>query len=377
MQLPCRTALLCLLAASAWPATAQDRLPDMRWVFDRALRLDTAAAERPQRVRAWARLRLLYPQDEPGTESDDVWRMVALDALVRLDARAAGFPPPGRPTLRPVVQAADPLRDLLGVRCDGTRLSEVLRPASGLSPGDRILACDGIAVDSAATWARLLAEAAPRGRIALDLDQGRRLEIAFTADGPQLCRLAVDGALEPWEGVRRIVLPAVDGAWSASGTADPGLAMVLAGGALLAPPGASLRSAIAGPERTVLELRRQGDGGGAFACTLAPLRGTWRRIHVDPGRQRLVGLGVRAGQALVVETDSAGPHSLQVQMPGAAAAPAVTATRQRVIFQGAPGALAAQAVERNGLATITVASASGDAADLDLRILLPTGEPAP
>lgn len=371
-----QTALLCLFAACSWPATA-DRLPDMRWTFDRALRLDTGMVERPQRVRAWAMLRLLYPQDEPGTECDDVWRMVALDALVRLDARAAGFPPPGRPAPRPLVQAADPLRDLLGVRCDGLRLTEVLRPASGLAPGDRILACDGIAVDSAAAWARLIAEAVLRGRTTLGLDQGRSLEIVFSADGPQVVRLELHGTLEPWETLRRIALPTIDGAWSASGTADPGLVMSLAGDALRAPPGSRLASAIAGPQQSVLELRRQ-SAGGSFSCTLSALRGAWRRIHLDPGRQRQIGLGVRAGQALVVESAAATAHLVQVQVPGAPAATiAAAGTSHRLAFHGAPGALAAQAVECNGLAVITVASASGDAADLDLRILLPTGEPAP
>jgi hypothetical protein len=368
---------VCLLAASLWPATSLDRLPDMRWVFDRAVRLDTDAVDRQQRIRAWAMLRLLYPQDEPGTESDDVWRMVALDALVRLDARAAGFPPPGRPALRQPVRDPDPLRDLLGVRSAGTRLTEVLLPACGLSAGDRILRCDGTPVDSAATWARLLTQAALRGRTTLVLDQDRSLEIALSADGPRLCRLELGGRLEPWESIRRIALPAVDGAWSASGTVDPGQSMILAGRALQAPPASDRLSAIAGPERTVLELRRQGGGGGGFACVLAPLRGVWRRVHLEPGQARQIQLGVRAGQALVIETESRWPHTLQVQMPGVASAAPETGARHRLAFHGAPGALASQAVERNGLATITVASASGDQTDLDLRILLPTGEPTP
>lgn len=51
-------------AAPAWGEA--ERLPDMRWVFDRAQRVaGDPGADRVARVRSWALVRLLYPQDEP------------------------------------------------------------------------------------------------------------------------------------------------------------------------------------------------------------------------------------------------------------------------------------------------------------------------
>ena len=83
-----RLGLLCVLPALAW--SAADRLPDMRWLFERAMRLDQHSDTRyVDRVRAWALIPLCYPDDEPGTENDEVWCMIARSALSALHASAA------------------------------------------------------------------------------------------------------------------------------------------------------------------------------------------------------------------------------------------------------------------------------------------------
>lgn len=375
--------LLILLAAAVWPLAAQERLPDMRWIFDRALRMDEGGGGRLQRVRAWSMLCLLYPQDEPGTESDDVWRMVAFAALDRLDARAAGFPPP-RPGDPPPPAGGDPLRDLLGVRAatgaDGSvQLVESLRPASGLAVGDHILACDGVVPDDPEALAQAVLRATWRGRTVLRLDQDRSLEIAFTADGPRLERLDLRGYLAVWESGRRWRLPTVDGAWAIAGSSDPGVALRLAGEELRPPPGAPGLSGIAGPAGVWLEVRRLG-GAGGFACALQPLRGEWRRLGpCTPGRDRRICIGVSAGQALLVESRSGQPHILAGQGPKAEPwepVPAGADREHRLVRHGPPGVLAAQAIESNGMAVITVASAGESAAEVDLRILAPGGPPA-
>lgn len=372
-----------LTAAAAWPVAVQDRLPDMRWVFDRALRVDEGGAGRLQRVRAWSMLCLLYPQDEPGTESDDVWRMVAYAALSRLDARAAGFPPP-RPAEPLPFAPEDPLRDVLGVRAvlardGGVQLAEALHPACGLAVGDRVLACDGVAPDGPESLARLLAQAVGRGRTTLRLDQDRSLEIAFTPAGPRLERIELRGALAVWESGRRWRLPAVDGVWAVAGSSDPGVAVRLAGDELRPPPGAPGLSGIAGPAAVWLEVRRLGAAGG-FACVLQPLRGAWRRLGpCTPGHERRICIGVAAGQALLVESRSLQPHILAGHGPKAEPwepLPAGADRAHRIVRHGPPGALAAQAIESNGMAVITVASAGEVEAEVDLRILAPGGPPA-
>lgn len=378
-----RPLLPLLCAAAAWPLAVQDRLPDMRWVFDRALRVDEGGAGRLQRVRAWSMLCLLYPQDEPGTESDDVWRMVAFAALDRLDARAAGFPPP-HPAEPLPPQPQDPLRDLLGVRAvlaraGGVQLAEALFPACGLAVGDRVLACDGVPSDDPASLARLLAQAAGRGRTTLCLDQDRSLEIAFTPDGPRLERIELRGTLAVWESGRRWRLPAVDGVWAVAGSSDPGVTVRLAGEELRPPPGAPGLSGIAGPAAVWLEVRRLGAAGG-FACALQPLRGAWRRLGpCTPGHERRICIGVAAGQALLVESRSRQRHLLAGQGPGSEpwdASPGGPDHAHRLARHGPPGALAAQAIESNGMAVITVASAGETEAEVDLRILAPGGPPA-
>lgn len=363
-------------AAPAWGAA--ERLPDMRWVFDRAQRVaGDPGADRVARVRSWALVRLLYPQDEPGTENDDVWRSAALDALVRLDARAAGFPPPGPAQARPAVPG-DPLREVLGVRLadrpgGAPALAEVLRPGCGLAAGDRILACDGHAVASVADCAGLVQRAAATGRLALQLDRGRRLDLLLGPAGPQVMLARWHGTLEAWELGSAWELPPIDGAWAVEVRGDAGADVRLDGAVPAAAPAATVRTAVSATGRARLEVRRS-SSAGAFACTATPLRGAWRQLQAAAARPARLATGVRAGQPLVVETTAADAHVLQAQGPGSAGwsiLPLPAGARQRLALHGPAGALAAQAIEGNGVLVLTVAPASAGAAAVALRILAP------
>lgn len=366
--------LSCLLCSAAlWPAAD---LPDMRWLFERALRLDARSdVHRFDRVRAWALIPLLYPDDVPRTENDDIWRFVARDALRRLDASAAGHPPPQAPVLPPA-EPADPLRDLLGVRVasapGGLEVREVPEPGSGLQPGDRILAIGGTTVATPADAARLAVAAG--GRVELELDGGRGLAVRCDGGRPQLVRLSLRGELPAWQDARRWPLPPLDGAWLVEGVCDPALTASLDGVELRPPPGASGWSAIA--SRGACTVSRRGLAGGAFALAATPLRGDWREIRLDAGKpmHRLV-LGVRAGQALVVESAGA-EHTLSVRGPAGDAWWEDRA--HRIVRHGPAGAMAAAAIERNGMAEIAVRPSTLPAT-VRLRILSdpPVGVPAP
>ena len=372
---------ICLLCSAAlWPAA--DHLPDMRWVFERALRLDARGdVHRFDRVRAWAMIPLLYPDDEPRTENDDVWRVIARAALHRLDASAAGYPPPQAPLLPPVVPA-DPLRELLGISlgsapAGGLLVREVTRASSGLRPGDRILRIAGAEVLSQQDAARLVAMAG--GRIDLALDGGRELSVLIGADrpAPLLAALIVRNEVAAWQDTWRWMLPPIDGAWLVAGHYDPILAITVDGRAQRPPPGATGWTTITPSGPCVVA--RRGLGSGAFSLRAVPLRGTWRTLALEASwvRHRLV-LGVRAGQALVIESDGA-PHRLEVRGPGGDLwSDQGEATSQRIIRHGPAGAMAEAAIECNGMVEVTVRP-SGFPASVRLRILseLPTGATGP
>lgn len=373
--------LICLLcAATLWPAA--DRLPDMRWVFERALRLDARSdVHRFDRVRAWAMIPLLYPDDEPLTENDDVWRVIARAALHRLDASAAGYPPPQAPLLPPAIPN-DPLRDRLGIRlgsspAGGLLVREVMEPGSGLRPGDRVLSIAGVEVLSPQDAARLVATAG--GQVDLALDDGRELSVLIGADrpAPLLAALTVRSEVAAWQDAWRWTLPPIDGAWLVEGRHDAVLAITVDGQAQRPPPGAAGWTTITRSGPCVVT--RRGTGSGAFSLRAVPLRGTSRTLDLEAGwvRHRLV-LGVRAGQALVIESDGA-PHRLEVRGPGGDPwSDGDEATSQRIVRHGPAGAMAEAAIERNGMVEVAVRP-SGFPATVRLRILseLPTGATGP
>ncbi len=352
----------------------------MRWVFERALRLDARGeVHRFDRVRAWAMVPLLYPDDVPQTENDDVWRVIARAALHRLDASAAGYPPPQAPLLSPI-SPADPLRDLLGISLvnspnGGLLVREVAQPGSGLRPGDRILSIAGAEVLSPQDAARHVATAG--GQLDLTLDGGRELSVLIGADRPSplLAALTVRNDVAAWQDAWRWLLPPIDGAWLVEGRHDPVLAITVDGRLQRAPPGAAGWTAITPSGPCVVA--RRGIGSGAFSLRAVPLHGIWRELALEADwvRHRLV-LGVRAGQALVIESDGA-PHRLDVRGPGGDPwSDEGVATSQRIVRHGPAGAMAETAIERNGMVEVAVRP-SGFPATVRLRILseLPTGGP--
>lgn len=348
-----RLGICCLLPALAGAA---DRLPDMRWFFDRALRIEArAGADRYERVSAWAAIPLLFPEDEPGFENDEVWRFVARGALARLDASAAGFPQPAPPA--PLfLPPPDPLRDLLGAvltaHAFGGLQVERAAPASGLRPGDRLLACDGEEVPRPEDAAQRLLAAAERGRAVLALADGRTLTVRIgrSLAMPRLAVLHLPGPEQAWHPPRRWRLPLLADAWlvSGGGTAD------LDGLPRREPPGASGWTAVAAAGAR-LDLRRG-------AATAIPLRGEWREAL-----PRLI-LGVRAGSALVIESEGP-PHVLAVTGPDGRWSDGEPAPRHRLVRHGPPGAMAEAAIEANGMVAIAVRPEAGEAAAVRLRIL--------
>lgn len=363
-----------------WPAA--DPLPDMRWVFERALRLDARSdVHRFDRVRAWAMVPLLYPDDEPQTENDDIWRVIARAALHRLDASAAGYPPPQTPLLPPIVPA-DPLRDLLGISladspAGGLSVREVTQAGSGLRPGDRILSLAGAEALSPQDAARRVATS--QGRLDLVLDGGRQLSVLIGPDrpAPLLVALSLRSEIAAWQDAWRWTLPPIDGAWLVEGRHDPDLEITIDGRRPRPPPGAAGWTTItpAGP----CVVTRRGLGSGAFNLRAVPLRGAWRDLALEAGgvQHRLM-LGVHAGQALVIESDGT-PHRLEVRGPnGHPWSDGDEAARQRIVRHGPAGAMAEAAIERNGMVEVGVRP-SGFPASVRLRILseLPTGATRP
>lgn len=354
----------------------------MRWLFERALRLDARSdVHRFDRVRAWALVPLLYPDDEPRTENDDVWRTVARAALHRLDASAAGYPPPQAPLLPPAI-ASDPLRDRLGIRlgsspAGGLLVREVLAPESGLRPGDRILSIAGAEVLSPQDAARIVATAS--GQVDLALDGGRELSVLIGADRatPLLAALTVRSEVAAWQDAWRWTLPPIDGAWLVEGRHDAVLAITIDGQAQRPPPGAAGWTAITRSGPCVVT--RHGTGGGAFSLRAVPLRGISRTLTLEASwvRHRLV-LGVRAGQALVIESEGS-PHRLEVRGPGGDPwSDADEGTSQRIVRHGPAGAMAEAAIACNGMVEIAVRP-SGFPATVRLRILSdrPSGATGP
>jgi hypothetical protein len=351
-----RICALCLLPALVGAA---ERLPDMRWFFERAERFDARAdLDRLTRVRAWAAVPLLFPENEPGFENDEIWRFVARAALNRLDASAAGYPPPAPPA--PVqVPPPDPLRDRLGAVLTTHRLGglqvEQAAPSCGLLPGDRLTTCDGVPLRRPEDAARLIATAAERGRTVLELADGRRLTLRLDRSLPaaQLLDLHQRGTIPPWEAPRRWRLPLHADAWLLSGLG----AVELDGRAMREAPGAKGWTAVALPGAPLL-LR------GAHDLRAQPLRGAWREAL-----PRLI-CGVRAGSALVIESEGP-PHVLTVVGPdGRRWTDGEPASRHRVVRHGPAGAMAEDAIEMTGMVAISIRPVPVKPGAMRLRLLV-------
>lgn len=353
----------------------------MRWVFERALRLDARGeVRRFELVRAWAMIPLLYPDDEPRTENDDVWRLIARAALHRLDASAAGYPPPQAPLLPPAIPA-DPLRDLLGIclaasPAGGLLVREVRESGSGLRPGDRILGIAGAEVLSPQDAARHVASAG--GQIDLALDGGRELSVLIGADraAPLLAALTVRSEVAAWQDAWHWTLPPNDGAWLIEGRHDPVLTATVDGQSQQPPPGAAGWTTVitSGPCRVA----RRGIDSGSFTLRAVPLRGTWRTFALEARSRHRLMLGVRAGQALVIESEGA-QHVLEVRGPGGDRwSDDSETTTHRILRHGPAGAMAERAIERNGMVEVAVRPL-GFPATVRLRILceLPTRATGP
>ena len=363
-----------------WPAS--DQLSDMRSVFERALRLDTRGdVHRFDRVRAWAMIPLLYPDDEPRTENDDVWRMIARTALQRLDASAAGYPPPRAPILQAVIPA-DPLRDLLGISlvnspAGGLLVREVTQGGSGLKSGDRIMAINGAEALSPQDAGRIVAHAGREVQLALHGSRVLSVMIGSSQPGPLMTSLTINSDLAAWQNPWSWVIPPIDGAWLIAGCHDPVLAITVDGQEQRAPPRAAGWTTIIASGTCVV--RRRGLESGMFSLRTVPLRGIWRTLVLEAGnvRHRLI-LGVRAGQALVIESEGTS-HCLKVRGPSSDPwSDAAEATSQRVVRHGPVGVMADAAIERNGMVEVVV-QPTNFPATVRLRILSdrPIGDTGP
>ena len=353
---PYRVRILLCLSSAALLFPAVD-LPDMRWLFERAQILDARSdVHRLDRVRAWAVIPLLYPEDDPRTENDDVWRLISRNALARLDASAAGHPGPRDPQPTPVVQT-DPLRDRLGVvlaadPAGGVLISEVVVAGSGLQTGDRLIAMDGIAIQTPREVAQRILTS---GRIDFTLNHGREIGVLAGPEyaAPRLLGLRTRGDVAVWQDIQRWSLQPTEDFWLVEGRHDSSLVLEVDGQEQTPPPGCASWSVVTGPGSC--SARRRGPASGRFDLCATPLSGSWRELVFDVLRphSRLM-LGVRAGQALVVESQG-DQHVLTVRGPaGQVWSDGIASGSKRIVRHGSAAGMAGQAIVHNGVAEIDV-----------------------
>jgi hypothetical protein len=248
---------LALLVVPAALSAASRDLPDMRWMVERAERIERdPRAERVHRVLAWAAVARGYADDVQGTENDDVWRFVAFAALARLDAVAAGMPPPHLSDPLPSAPPADPLGAALAIACgyaeDGTPGAAIISlggiaAALGLRRGDIIVAADGVSVETPGDLASACRRRPGSGPQSLALADGRLLGLSWAGPGrPVLERWSLAG-----HGSASLQVPAVPDGWGVAVSAEAAADIRVAGfRAAKPPPDGWWHSALAPGERT-------------------------------------------------------------------------------------------------------------------------------
>lgn len=223
-------------------AAASRDLPDMRWMFERAERIDRdPRAERVHRVLAWAAVARGYADDVQGTENDDVWRFIAFEALARLDAVPAGMPPPRLPDPLPQAPPADPAGAALAITCgyaaDGTPGAAItaaggVAGALGLRRGDVIVAADGVRVETPGDLAAACRRRPGSGPELLALADGRLLGLSWDGPGrPVLQRWSLAG-----HGTAAPLLPAVEDGWGVAVAAEAAAGIRIDGVRATPPP---------------------------------------------------------------------------------------------------------------------------------------------
>jgi hypothetical protein len=365
----------------------RDPLPDMRWVVEWALRVAAdPEATRPARVRAWAAVVRLFPDDDPRTDNDDIWRRIAREALRELDAAGAALPPlppvPAQPPPPPTDAAATlglelaPPGDGPGLRiigCSG------LGRSLGLAPGVLLTAADGQQLARPADLAAALSRGRAMGTLTLDLAGGARCTIRLPVDEdavPELAEIAWSGRMAEGGPAVRPDLALAGGVAVITSQLAPTLRLRLAGGepADRTPIGPLRTSFVDLAEPVALELDRRGLAGGAWLLTVRPLHllALSDRLRSAGDWTSRIALPTLAGEPLWIEAGCLTPIELSGSdaagnLLAADALPPLPGLPYRLVIRcaGDPLHLPLQTLRSGGIATATARSA--DHLDGDVR----------
>jgi hypothetical protein len=344
---------------------------DMRWVVEWALSVDAdSESSRPARVRAWKAVLRLFPNDDPLTGTDNIWRRIACQALGELGATGAVQSPEPLLATSPSSAAGVGLGVELALADAGAGLRITacsgLGYTLGLAPGRVLAAADGRPLTHITDLEVAMARGRRLGSLTLELTDGTRcaLRLSMDQESPQVAAVTCSGTLAAGGASARPELPLDAGVAIITAQLDPSLRLRIRGAEPLnyTPLEAQRTSFVdfAEPIPTGVEIDRRGMSGGVWLLTARPLhllslserlhgaRGWSSRITVPT----LVGepLWIEAGSLTAIEltgTDAAGNQLLADPLPALPGLP----YRLVIRCAGNPTQLPLQTLRSGGITT--------------------------
>lgn len=365
----------------------RDPLPDMRWVVEWAMRVDADPdATRAARIRAWAAVLRLYPDDDPRTDNDDIWRTIAHEALRELDASGAALPPlPPAPPIPP--PAPDDPGARLGIglaaRTDGPGVritsTEALGRSLGLEAGAVVVEASGRPLARPEDLAGALADGLADGTIELRCADQTRCLIRLHGEpdaAPELETISWRGVIAQGGQAVRPAIPFAGGVAVISYELGDPLRLLFDGAdpADLTPltAGRTAFLDLAEPVRTEIGRRSLAGGAWTLEARRMHLRGLYDRLGASNDWSAQITLPALAGEAVWIEAGS----TSELRLSGRDAAgnqlhadplPALPGMPWRAVIRcvGDPASLPAQTLRAGG--TVTAVAADPERIDAAVR----------